>query len=156
MVYLEHESTTYTSPSGKMYNIHGSPVSITLIWHMALAYARLQGAPFFSIGAFQYEEGNGKAIYDRIPASTDILMTHTPPFGICDVTKRGKHAGCPELTERLNHEHLRKCKLHVYGHIHEGHGAAVVRLSPDAIDGRISVNAALPNKPLAVIVDLKD
>ncbi|RDX46928.1 Metallo-dependent phosphatase [Lentinus brumalis] len=139
MIYLEHETTTYTSPTGKAYTIYGSPA-----------------APFYSIGAFQYKEGDGKAIYDRIPASTDILMTHTPPFGICDVTKRKKHAGCAELADRLTHEDLQRCRLHVYGHIHEGHGAAAVAQSPENPSGRISVNAALPNKPLAIIVDLKD
>ena len=116
----------------------------------------IQAAPFYSVGAFQYEPGGGKAIYDRIPALTDILMTHTPSLGVGDITKRGKHAGCPELAERLTHEDLQNCRLHVFGHIHEARGATVVGQTPKNPAGRVSVNAALPRVPLPIIVDLKD
>ncbi|KAI0807855.1 Metallo-dependent phosphatase [Fomes fomentarius] len=139
MFYLEHEAAIYHAQTGKTYTIYGSPA-----------------APFYSIGAFQYEPGHGKDIYQKIPASTNILLTHTPPLGVCDLTKHGKHAGCPELAERLAHDDLKNCRLHVYGHIHEGRGAAIVGQTPDNPSGRVSVNAALPNSPLPIIVDLKD
>ncbi|KAI0780484.1 Metallo-dependent phosphatase [Trametes elegans] len=139
MNYLEHDSAIYTAKSGKTYTIYGSPA-----------------APFYSIGAFQYSPGQGKEIYSRIPPSVDILMTHTPSLGVCDVTKRGKHAGCPELAERLMDDDLQSVRLHVFGHIHEAHGTAVVNANEGNPDGRVSVNAALPRMPLPVIVDLED
>ncbi|OSD08416.1 Metallo-dependent phosphatase [Trametes coccinea BRFM310] len=139
MHYLEHESAVYTAKSGKSYTIYGSPA-----------------APFYSIGAFQYSPGEGKEIYSRIPPSVDILMTHTPAHGICDLTKRGIHAGCPELAARLMDADLAGCRLHVCGHIHEAHGVAVVGQNARNPDGRISVNAALPSIPLPVIIDLMD
>ncbi|CDO68638.1 hypothetical protein BN946_scf184996.g69 [Trametes cinnabarina] len=123
MFYLEHEHAMYTAKSGKVYTIYGSPA-----------------APFYSTGAFQYCTGQGKEIYSRIPASVDILMTHTPAHGICDLTKRGIHAGCPELAQRLLDEDLRGCRLH----------------NEKNPGGRISVNAALPSVPLPVIIDLMD
>ncbi|KAI1788379.1 Metallo-dependent phosphatase [Ganoderma leucocontextum] len=139
IIYLKHQAAAYTSRSGRQYTIYGSPA-----------------APFFSVGAFQYNLGDGKAIYDRIPASTDILLTHTPPLGTCDVTKGGANAGCPELAERLAHADLKNCRLHVFGHIHEAHGAVIVGQTAQNPDGRIAVNAALPRIPLPIIVDLKD
>ncbi|KAI0748412.1 Metallo-dependent phosphatase [Daedaleopsis nitida] len=141
IVYLEHEVTTYTAQSGKTYTIYGSPA-----------------APFYSIGAFQYEADSeaAKAIYDRIPASTDILMTHTPPKNICDLSRKNIHAGCSVLAERLEHPDLQTCRLHIFGHIHEARGVAVREPTPENPSRRISVNAALPNMPLPIIVDLKD
>ncbi|EIW60425.1 Metallo-dependent phosphatase [Trametes versicolor FP-101664 SS1] len=139
MHYLEHNTATYTAKSGKTYTIYGSPA-----------------APFYSIGAFQYVAEDAEAIYARIPPSVDILMTHTPSHGVCDLTKRGKHAGCPKLAERLAHDDLKSCRLHLCGHIHEAHGVAVVGQSEQNPDGRIHVNAALPVTPLPIIIDLKD
>ncbi|KAI8982801.1 Metallo-dependent phosphatase [Trametes punicea] len=139
MVYLEHESAIYTTRGGKTYTIYGSPA-----------------APIYSIGAFQYSSGEGRGVYARIPPSVDILMTHTPALGICDLTKRGVHAGCPSLAERLAAPDLRGCRMHVFGHIHEAHGFAVIGRNERNPDGRISVNAALPSVPLPIIVDLMD
>ena len=159
MIYLEHQASVYTSKSGRTYNIYASPVSLRgspFPPFVYPQYSELQAAPFYSIGAFQYEAGNGRAIYDRIPPGTNILITHTPPFGECDVTKRKKRAGCPELTERLKHDDLQACRLHVYGHIHEAHGAMLAGRTERNPSGRISVNAALPSVPRPIIVDLQD
>ena len=159
MRYIEHETVTYTAKSGKTYTIYGSPVRTIYSpsgWLANSCTRYAQAALFYSIGAFQYSPGEGREIYSRIPPSVDILMTHTPALGICDLTKRGKHAGCPELAERLTSEDLRNCRLHVFGHIHEAHGVAVVGQCESNPDGRISVNAALPSIPLPIIVDLED
>lgn len=83
-------------------------------------------------------------------------MTHTPPHGVCDVTKRGAHAGCRDLAKRLAYEDLRNCRLHVYGHIHEARGAALVGRTEQSSSGRVSVNAAMPHVPLPIIINLED
>lgn len=58
-----------------------------------------------------------------IEPGTDVVVTHTPAYGILDTTKRkGEHAGCPDLTERLRQL---KPRVHICGHIHEGYGAEV-------------------------------
>ena len=62
-------------------------------------------------------------IYARIPSDTEILLTHTPPYEVLDKTRRGKNAGCDVLAARL--EQLPACRLHVFGHIHEAHGASI-------------------------------
>ena len=85
--------------------------------------------------------------------STEILLTHTPPYGVCDLSKKGKHAGCPSLASRLDSKDLANCRLHVFGHIHEAYGATISS-SEGLRKGRVSVNAALRHDELPAIVDL--
>ncbi|KAH9931715.1 Metallo-dependent phosphatase [Epithele typhae] len=138
ITYLEYQSATYTARSGRTYTIYGSPA-----------------APFYSLGAFQYADSGAQVVCDQIPAGTHILMTHTPPLGICDLTKRNKNAGCPVLAERLTRDDLKSCRLHVFGHIHEARGATLIGQSEDT-PCRVSVNASLPALQLPIIVDLQD
>ncbi|KAF8630355.1 hypothetical protein AX15_002922 [Amanita polypyramis BW_CC] len=131
LYYLEHEMMNFSS-SGKIWHVYGSP-----------------SAPMYAKGAFQYTmPAEADAIYQKIPDDTEILITHTPPYRILDRTRRGKHAGCEHLAERLSS--LKSCRLHVFGHIHEGAGAVVLP------DGRVEVNAAVAWGGQPVIVDLKD
>jgi Icc-related predicted phosphoesterase len=65
------------------------------------------------------------------------------------MASRGTHAGCPTLSTTL--EELGQCRMHVFGHIHEAHGAIVHEGSE-----RVSVNAAMAGGyGQAIIVDLK-
>ncbi|KAI6043040.1 Metallo-dependent phosphatase-like protein [Pisolithus marmoratus] len=135
LYYLEHESLHFTAPSGRVWKVYGSPA-----------------APVHIEGAFQYaSSAEAKAIYQRIPEDTEILITHTPPYRTLDKTRKGKHVGCQALSSRL--KRLRHCRLHVFGHIHEDAGARV-----DDVEGthRISVNAAVPLSDKIVIVDMRD
>ncbi|KAF8833592.1 Metallo-dependent phosphatase [Paxillus ammoniavirescens] len=137
MYYLEHSPIHVTSPSGRVWKLYGSPA-----------------APVHVEGAFQYaSRTEAKAIYDRIPDDTDILITHTPPYKTLDKTKKGSHAGCQVLSSRL--EHLKHCQLHVFGHIHEAAGAHVDSIKGMAVP-RVSVNAAMERSKRAVVVDLRD
>ena len=88
-------------------------------------------------------------LYSRIPADTEILLTHTPPYRVHDKTRHDIHAGCPVLARRL--PELQQCRLHVFGHIHESCGASIDE------KGMVSVNAALARMHGRVtVVDLKD
>ena len=65
----------------------------------------------------------------------DILVTHMPPYGILDhygtphtnqdgrVFPQGAHFGSRALRKFVNKA---KPKLHVFGHIHEGHGLEII------------------------------
>ncbi|KZT09694.1 Metallo-dependent phosphatase [Laetiporus sulphureus 93-53] len=136
--YLEFESVGVTTPNGRTWSVYGSPA-----------------APRYALGAFQYEYGEGAEVYARIPPSTEILLTHTPPFGLCDRTRKGKIAGCKDLAARLQSSDLQRCRLHVFGHIHESHGA-VLSGGEAGMPSRVSVNAALAYGGEAIIVDLKN
>lgn len=91
------------------------------------------------------------AIYSRVPPDTEVLLTHTPSYGVRDLSKHGIQAGCRVLASRL--EDLRKCRLHVFGHIHESHGYEVREVGEIE---RVSVNGALAYGGQAIIVDLKN
>eukprot|EP01028_Stygiella_incarcerata_P005789 TRINITY_DN2400_c0_g1_i2.p1 TRINITY_DN2400_c0_g1~~TRINITY_DN2400_c0_g1_i2.p1 ORF type:complete len:176 (-),score=45.60 TRINITY_DN2400_c0_g1_i2:28-555(-) len=83
--------------------------------------------------------------WERIPHDTDILVTHSPPYGFGDKILRG-HLGCKGLRKRVDFIHP---MLHVFGHIHENPGMWEE-------NGTIFVNASLsvPSKAKPAIVDL--
>ncbi|ORZ11914.1 Metallo-dependent phosphatase-like protein, partial [Absidia repens] len=60
--------------------------------------------------------------WEDIPASTDILVTHTPPRGYLDQTRSGLHVGCPALTKKIQDI---QPKVSIFGHIHESNGYTI-------------------------------
>ncbi len=83
---------------------------------------KIYGSPwqpeFFS-WAFNLRRGEEiRRKWDLIPETTDILITHGPPFGICDRT-RFDRVGCRDLRAAVTRV---KPKYHIFGHIHEGYG----------------------------------
>jgi Icc-related predicted phosphoesterase len=74
--------------------------------------------------------------WNKIPSSTDILITHGPPIGHGDLSISNQRTGCAGLL-RVVQERV-KPALHVFGHIHEGAGVTT--------DGQtIFVNASTCN-----------
>lgn len=55
-----------------------------------------------------------------IPEDTDILVTHSPPYGTLDTTTRGESVGSFSLLKKATK--LPNLKLFCWGHIHEGYG----------------------------------
>jgi Icc-related predicted phosphoesterase len=77
--------------------------------------------PDLSGFAYYADEEMLREKWMAIPAGIDILITHTPPYGILDVpSSGGVRLGCPHLKEELKRIQPR---LHVFGHVHAGHGA---------------------------------
>lgn len=91
-------------------------------------------------------------IWSSIPLDTDILITHTPPYGHCDLgIVRGsdgsdggpstetsaeesdkdadRRLGCYALLQRLS---IVRPRLHICGHVHRARGAERIRWSPPA------------------------
>lgn len=60
--------------------------------------------------------------FDLIPDELDILVTHTPPFEILDYVIGAGHVGCRFLKSILSNK---KCKYHLFGHIHEHGGQSL-------------------------------
>ena len=94
---------------------------------------------------------NGEDLREKwfnIPNSTDILITHGPPFGHLDITPYGNlNVGCELLRVRLD---SLKPKIHVFGHVHSGYGYKFH-------EGTHFINAAVlneryryENKPLTI------
>lgn len=78
--------------------------------------------PWFHDWAWNVNRGPEIAkVWARIPEDTELLVTHGPPYGLRDEAS-GLCLGCRDLRDRI--EKLPNLKLHVFGHIHEGHGIA--------------------------------
>lgn len=77
-------------------------------------------SPRFFDWAFNRERGTEiDRHWQAIPTHTDILLTHTPPHGLCDRIHGGRHVGCEALHQRLST--LQPLAL-ICGHIHESRG----------------------------------
>ncbi|KAH9833841.1 Metallo-dependent phosphatase-like protein [Rhodofomes roseus] len=107
IVYLEDDHYEFCAkPDGRKWTVYGSPWS-----------------PYFHNWAFNYQRGEeAEKLMAAVP-KTDILLTHTPPHDILDKTTVGnEHVGCEALAARLP---ALRPRLHVFGHIHEDHGAVL-------------------------------
>lgn len=89
-----------------------------------LAGLRFWGSPVsprFFDWAFNRSRGAEIAAHwARVPADTDVLLTHGPPHGVRDRIWLGRRVGCEALAAELS-QRLHP-KLHVCGHIHEAAG----------------------------------
>lgn len=88
--------------------------------------------PEFGGWAFNANEEKLARQWSLIPDSTNVLITHGPPYGYGDLVP-GKitpdseeewptpvHAGCQHLRQRI--DNLPNLRLAVFGHIHSGYG----------------------------------
>lgn len=77
------------------------------------------------VGTF-FEKGNFKPIVAKaMTAHPDVLVTHSPPYGILDespLKDESGHAGIPELAQWLAYR-PHDVKLHLFGHVHERGGS---------------------------------
>lgn len=88
-----------------------------------------------------------------IPEDTDILITHSPAYGILDLTACGKRVGSKSL--QMEALKLHSLKLWVTGHIHESYGiewpggnypGKIVNVS------HVNQNYRPVNKPIRVVL----
>ncbi len=76
--------------------------------------------PYFLGWAFNLHRGHRlREKWNKIPRGIDVLVTHGPPMGICDLTYDGEHVGCADLKKVVFRV---KPRLHVFGHIHMSGG----------------------------------
>jgi Icc-related predicted phosphoesterase len=85
--------------------------------------------PRFYNWAFNKDRGADiKQYWDKIPDDTDVLITHGPPYGICDEAYRvgyniTEHVGCVDLLDAIKRV---KPKIWMGGHIHYSYGIGSV------------------------------
>lgn len=100
------EGVTYLNDSGTTIEgvrIWGSPVSP---YQQNWAFNRHRGAHI-------------RRHWQKIPEDTNILVTHTPPFGILDQIVSEKSNGDKDLLKKVSALQL---SVHLFGHIHEAYG----------------------------------
>lgn len=75
----------------------------------------------------------------KIPDDTDILVTHSPPFGTLDrVQEQSGVKYCGSLTLKDRIKELEKLKYHVFGHIHESYGSVNVSYATTKVDSTVA------------------
>jgi Icc-related predicted phosphoesterase len=90
---------------------------------------RIQGIPLFGLGAeiprgndevwnFAMTEAQAARALTTCPTGA-VLITHTPPRGLCDRQKDGRHDGSSAVLEVLQ---TKGPRLHLCGHIHASFG----------------------------------
>jgi Icc-related predicted phosphoesterase len=100
--------------------------------------------------AFNRERGAGiRKHWEHIPKDTDVLITHTPPYGILDEIEGGIHLGCEELRYLLGNV---EPELHLFGHIH--YSAGSVKLSPTQYHNISILDEALQIWQSPLVVDI--
>lgn len=97
IIYLQDTLHVVTCANGRRLRVFGSPRS-----------------PKNGNWAFQYPRSSN-VWSGIIPSDVDILITHAPPRSHLDLL----HLGCIHLLRELWRIQPR---LHIFGHIHEGHG----------------------------------
>jgi len=108
-------------------NIYGSPHSL-----------------IFGHWWFQKTEQELEELYKQIPDDTNIIMTHSPVFGILDKTIRGDLIGSTSLLNRI--QELSKLKYSIFGHNHEAFGTI-------KIDNVTYINASLLDEKYRLVND---
>lgn len=88
----------------------------------------IDGMKFYGIAMFMEDCMDGKLdmFIHNIPDDVDILITHMPPKGICDIADYGKgleHRGNTTLAEHLKVLHP---TCHLFGHEHDAYGTATI------------------------------
>lgn len=73
--------------------------------------------------AFYQDSDQLQTRWSAIPDNIDVLITHTPPAGILDVSSAGLTLGCLHLAGQLQRISPR---LHCFGHVHASSGTADV------------------------------
>ncbi|WP_299352443.1 metallophosphatase domain-containing protein [uncultured Shimia sp.] len=116
-VQLEHAVKAGGEPFRNATFLHGRDIVIE-----GLKFYGASWVPDLSGHAFFADDSTLKRAWAEIPGDTDVLITHTPPAGVLDVSSRGLMLGCPHLAERLNDV---RPKLHCFGHVHASAGHLV-------------------------------
>ena len=87
---------------------------------------KIYGSPYsptFGKWVFMKDRGKIDLVWKNIPENIDILITHSPPKGILDLSinrdSELEFCGCKSL---LNHVKRVKPKFHIFGHIHNYEG----------------------------------
>jgi len=133
IVYLQDNGYTIEYPHDEKITIFGTP------------WTAIYGKPG---KAFQIPSYDLAEKWEKIPRSTDILITHAPPYGILDVNSGRVKSGCKDLSKMVA-ERI-KPRIHVFGHIHESHGWEVHKNTIFINASSRKPRSKFPNSPIIV------
>lgn len=119
ITFLSEGTHTFALDSGARFTIYVSPYT-PAFGDWAFAYGHNEDR--FSAPDQSVDDANAYVAENPIPDEVDIVITHGPPKGILDRCPEG-NVGCEKLLRAIRRV---KPTMHCFGHIHEGHGAAVI------------------------------
>ncbi|ROT12089.1 serine/threonine protein phosphatase [Muribaculaceae bacterium Isolate-105 (HZI)] len=98
-------------------NIEGMDSNVHFLCNSGI---EIEGVKFYGIPMFLSDciTERQNQNYANIPDDTDVLITHSPAYGILDFDDN-IHYGSEELLEKISTLNL---KAHLFGHIHAKHG----------------------------------
>ena len=90
------------------------------VHYLCKSGVEIEGVKFYCVPMFMADCVTERQIqhYAAIPSDTDVLVTHTPPYGILDFDDN-IHYGSEGLLQRVVEV---SPHLHLFGHIHRRHG----------------------------------
>jgi len=132
--------------------IYGSPVQPFFCdW----AWNRASNATGYHSHGKSYFPPPIKPHWDAIPNDTNILITHSPPYGILDKTTyangepRPENLGCELLMNRI--KELKDLDLHFFGHIHAPGGNQIHLDGVSYYNAAICDEAYYPGNPITIV-----
>ena len=90
------------------------------VYYLCNSGVEIDGVKFYGVPMFMADciSERQNRNYMAIPDDTDVLVTHTPPYGILDYDDN-IHYGSEKLLQRVL---VVSPRLHLFGHIHRQHG----------------------------------
>ena len=84
----------------------------------------IEGVKFYGVPMFMCDciTDRQSRNYANLPTDTDILITHSPAFGLLDFDD-GINYGSEELLEAVT---IVNPRIHLFGHIHKHHGITTI------------------------------
>ena len=105
----------------------------------------IDGVKFYGIPMFMGDCITDRQIrnYANVPKDTDILITHSPAFGILDYDD-GINYGSKELLQAATSVNPR---IHLFGHIHKQHGITTIGTTTFSNGAIMNENYSILNHP---------
>ncbi|TVZ25786.1 Icc-related predicted phosphoesterase [Gillisia sp. Hel_I_86] len=100
--------------------------------------------------SWAFTKDRGKPIskhWDKIPKNTNVLITHSPPFGILDELDNKTMIGCKNLAERISELNITH---HIFGHVHNDYGTVKTERTTYINSSSLDKTYRLINPPIAV------
>lgn len=142
-VLQDSAKLTADLPSGIIY------LQDTSYWHEGVHFYGTPWSGEFFNWAFMDDEDGLAERYAQIPDGVDVLISHGPPYGLCDRTDGGIHAGSIALLERIAQVQPR---VVVTGHIHEAYGEE--QIGPSSVRNVSLMDLRYRPVNPAVVIDL--
>lgn len=116
---------------------------------------KIYGTPWqlsFNNWAFNLPEERLKLYWDNIPEDTDILLCHSPPYGILDATEEDNvNIGSKTLLDRIMKI---KPKIVVFGHNHNQNGVIEIEDITFVNCSLLNEQYRMVNKPIYKEIEL--